>query len=242
MPASWVSRGLLKEFESRTDVSLPISEATADRPPLRFLTGNILTLNIPMMKACLLSVLFWAGTMTGTACIQDSFSSRSHLRFNGNAGSRLADAAAGKFAEGPSKNVVRKHLQGLLANPQPENPYWWVNVSGAHLRLGDAATAAQKLETVVEKFRGEYGIRSNLGTAYHLLGRYTEAEREIRAGLQINPESHQGLEYYHLALLQYLSRDRSYQARHLYVDEWTEAFLGIEDSPSLSFSPRGSLL
>ena len=43
--------------------------------------------------------------------------------------------------------------------------------------------------------------------------------------MEINPEAHFGLEKYHLALLQYLTRDTRYQSRHVYVDEFTAGFL-----------------
>ena len=86
---------------------------------------------------------------------------------------------------------------------------------------------------MLHKFDTNYGIHANLGTAYHLLGRYKEAEHEIARDLQINPDAHFGLEKYHLALLQYLSRDTNYQYRHVYVDEFTESFLhgGIKAYP-----------
>jgi tetratricopeptide (TPR) repeat protein len=78
---------------------------------------------------------------------------------------------------------------------------------------------------VVTRFPNDYGIHANLGTAYHLLGRYVEAEKHIARDLEINPDAHFGLEKYHLALLQYLMRDAKYQSRHVYVDEFTYEFI-----------------
>jgi tetratricopeptide (TPR) repeat protein len=78
---------------------------------------------------------------------------------------------------------------------------------------------------VTNRFATNYGIHANLGTAYHLLGRYADAEREIARDLEIDPNAHFGLEKYHLALLQYLIRDEDYQWRHVYVDEFTDSFL-----------------
>lgn len=189
---------------------------------------------------CCLLILFLP--LQVVACIQDGFSSAFKTRFSGGASQKLSDAINGKFAPGVSARVIQKRLKELNGAPQPNTALWWINLSGAHLRLGEAGKAAELLEQVKDRFQDEYAIHSNLGTAYHLLGRYAEAEEEIRRGLQINPEAHEGLEYYHLALLQYLVRDHEYQARHLYVDEWTEAFAGIEESHNLSFSPRGTIL
>jgi tetratricopeptide (TPR) repeat protein len=95
---------------------------------------------------------------------------------------------------------------------------------GAYIRVGEPAEAVKLLEPARDRFPNDYGVRANLGTAYHLLGRYAEAEKEIAKDLEINPNAHFGLEKYHLALLQYLSRDRDYQSRHLYIDEWTGEF------------------
>jgi predicted Zn-dependent protease len=102
---------------------------------------------------------------------------------------------------------------------------WWNNLAGSYLRLGKPGEAVKILEPLTNRFANDYGIHANLGTAYHLLGRYVEAEREIRRDTEINTNAHFGLEKYHLALLQYLVRDENYKARHLYVDEFTKVFL-----------------
>ena len=75
---------------------------------------------------------------------------------------------------------------------------------GACLRLGQPREVVKLPEPLREKFANDHGFLANLGTAYHLLGRYPEAEREIARDLEINPDAHFGLEKYHLALLQYL--------------------------------------
>jgi tetratricopeptide (TPR) repeat protein len=112
-------------------------------------------------------------------------------------------------------------------------------LAGAYLRLGQAQEAVNLLEPVLKKFDTNYGVHANLGTAYHLLGRYQEAEREIARDLEINPDAHFGLEKYHLALLQYLRRDTNYQYRHVYVDEFTGSFLhgGIKAYPEPLAAP-----
>jgi tetratricopeptide (TPR) repeat protein len=84
--------------------------------------------------------------------------------------------------------------------------------------------AVKLLEPVATKFPNDYGIHANLGTAYHLLGQYPKAEKEIARDLEINPQAHFALEKYHLALLQYLVRDTDYKSKHVYVDEYSRAF------------------
>jgi tetratricopeptide (TPR) repeat protein len=134
---------------------------------------------------------------------------------------------------------LRQRIHDLTASPQTHDPVWWNNLAGAHLRLGEAREAVALLETVTNKFPDDYGIHANLGTAYHLLGRYQDAEREIGRDLEINPDAHFGVEKYHLALLQYLVRDAQYQKDHVYVDEWSMAFQ-MSPVPFL-FGPQGKI-
>lgn len=133
-------------------------------------------------------------------------------------------------------NRLRDTIKLLEADPHQNDALWLNNLAGAHLRLNEPQVAVTLLEPVVGKFPNDYGIHANLGTAYHLLGRYKDAEKEIARDLEINPNAHFGLEKYHLALLQYLSRDAKYQARHVYVDECTRIFL----TGSIRYFPRTS--
>lgn len=118
---------------------------------------------------------------------------------------------------------LRERIVKLKAEARENDPGWWNDLAGAHLRLGEAAEAAKILEPLVSKFPNDYGIHANLGTAYHLLGRYAEAERHIARDLEINPEAHFGLEKYHLALLRYLNRDAEFQKEHVYLEAWTHS-------------------
>ena len=86
-------------------------------------------------------------------------------------------------------NVLRKRIDGLRANPRESDPAWWNDLAGAHLRLGQAQEAAGMLEPLLTRFPNDYRIHANLGTAYHLLGRYAEAEREIARGVSGRLES-----------------------------------------------------
>jgi tetratricopeptide (TPR) repeat protein len=166
----------------------------------------------------LLAVFF---SFKASACIWDAESlshekSRSH---------DLAQTILGESQIQENTNQLRDTLKELEANRKEGDVNWWNNLAGTYLRLNQPQDAVNLLESVVEKFPNDYGIHANLGTAYHLLGRYRDAEKEIARDLEINPNAHFGLEKYHLALLQYLVRDPKYQARHLYVDEFTSSFL-----------------
>ena len=159
--------------------------------------------------------------LTATACIWDAESlshekSRSH---------DLAQTILGTQQVLEDTNKLRSRIKELEANRQESDPNWWNNLAGAYLRLGQPESAVELLEPAAQRFSDGYGIHANLGTAYHLLGRYQDAEKEIARDLEINPNAHFGLEKYHLALLQYLVRDGKYQSRHVYVDEMTATFL-----------------
>jgi len=106
--------------------------------------------------------------------------------------------------------ALRTRIVKLQAAPNETDPAWWGDLSGAYLRLGEAAEAVKILEPLTNRFATNYALHANLGTAYHLLGRYVDAEREIARDLEINPDAHFGLEKYHLALLEYLMRDEEY--------------------------------
>jgi tetratricopeptide (TPR) repeat protein len=137
----------------------------------------------------------------------------------------MAEAILGKAPNLGNPSELRERIKKLEADRNESNPAWWNDLAGAHIRLGDSKTAAKLLESVVARFPDDYGIHANLGTAYHLLGRYVEAEKEIARDLEINPNAHFGLEVYHLALLQYLNKAEQYRKTHLYVDEFSKAFL-----------------
>jgi tetratricopeptide (TPR) repeat protein len=159
--------------------------------------------------------------LTVSACMWDAESlsrekSRSH---------DLAQTIINNLPIPEDTNHLRASIQVLEADRHEDDPMWWNNLAVAHLRLGESAVAVKLLEPIVEKFPDDYGIHANLGTAYHILGRYQDAEKEIARDLEINPHAHFDLEKYHLALLQYLVRNPKYKARHVYIDECTTGFL-----------------
>jgi len=189
----------------------------------------------PLFKVVILFVAF---VVTAQACIWDSDTLKDEIKKN----PTLAEAILNPKPPTVDKVALTAKLNELLANRKENDPDWWNNVAGAYLRLGQAAEAAALLEPVVSRFEDNYGIHANLGTAYHLLGRYAEAEKHIARDLELNPEAHFGLEKYHLALLQYLAKPKEYQARHLYVDEYTSAFYRVAINgnlrPTASTGPR----
>jgi tetratricopeptide (TPR) repeat protein len=167
----------------------------------------------------------WLAVLDTPACIWDSSTTLSTEKRKS---PKLAEVILNPPTPPPDPAPLLKRIDTLKAAPKRSDPAWWNDLAGAYLRLGRAREAADLLAQVVEKFPNDYGIHANLGTVYHLLGRYAEAEKHIARNLEINPDAHFGLEKYHLALLQYLSRDTGYQLRHVFVDEFTGVFLGFK--------------
>ena len=172
--------------------------------------------------------------------MNDHFSRNPPL-LSGKAPLTITGAVAGVDLPGPTPQVVKARLAELEASPRHDDPVWWNDVGGSHLRLGEPEKAAAVLEQAVVKFPNDYGVHANLGTAYHLLGRYSDAEREIAADLRIDPHAHGGLEVYHLALLQYLAAPKEWQKKHVFLDEWTDVFLGPASMAGLDSSLKRGL-
>lgn len=168
--------------------------------------------------------------VTAQACLWDSDSLADEKKSH----PTLAAAILGNPPDLGDPTKLRQRIADLQSNRHESDPAWWNDLAGAYIRLGEAQRAVELLETVITRFPDDYGIHANLGTAYHLLGRYADAEREIARDLAINPDAHFGLEKYHLALLQYLMRDEQYQQRHVYIDEFSIAFIRYR-APILSY-------
>ena len=128
-------------------------------------------------------------------------------------------------AEAALKEKVERRIARLKEHPNRLHAKWWNELAAAHIRLGDPATAASILESAVKSFPDDYGVHANLGTAYHLLGRYSKAAQHIQRDLEIDPNAHFGLEPFHLALLQHLMLDEADRRHRLYVDEYSLALL-----------------
>ncbi|HEY1173278.1 MAG TPA: tetratricopeptide repeat protein [Verrucomicrobiae bacterium] len=144
---------------------------------------------------------------------------------------KLADVILNPRQPKMDRKALESRVAKLLAHREESKEAWWNELAGAYIRLGQSEKAITLLEPVVDRFENDYAIHANLGTAYHMAGRYVEAEKHIARDLELNPEGHFGLEKYHLALLQYLTQSKEYQSRHLFVDELSLKFL----RPSILF-------
>lgn len=87
----------------------------------------------------------------------------------------------------------------------------------ALLHLGKAAEAVEAFEALERERPGVYQTAANLGTAYELAGRNADALQWIREGIRRNPQSHDGTEWLHVAILEAKlaqARDPNWLATH----------------------------
>ncbi|HEY1108662.1 MAG TPA: hypothetical protein VGE76_08525 [Opitutaceae bacterium] len=97
-----------------------------------------------------------------------------------------------------------------------------IDYTVALIRLGRAADAIVELEALEQAFPGQYATAANLGTAYELEGKLTDALTWISRGIERNPGSHGGTEWLHVAILKAklkLQADPAWLAQHSVLDE-----------------------
>src|SRR5438309_1550818 len=144
----------------------------------------------------MLSVAAWLSCPLSQGCIWDSRTLADEKKQH----PTLAKAVLSPANDAPDTEEAKGRIERLRANPREDDPAWWNDLAGAFLRSGEASEAVKILEPLTNRFAADYGVHANLGTAYHLLGNYPAAEREIARDLEINPDAQFGLEKYHLAL------------------------------------------
>lgn len=76
-----------------------------------------------------------------------------------------------------------------------------IDYAVALIRLGRTAEAIAELEAIEAAQPGKYETAANLGTAYELAGKLEDAIVWIERGIERNPQSHEGTEWLHVAIL-----------------------------------------
>ena len=101
--------------------------------------------------------------------------------------------------DGPNWRAQKKKLSRNLsqASIEQQNDY-----AAALLHLGEIQPALAILVRIEQTRPGLYATATNLGTAYELAGKNEHALSWIRAGIRRNPESHEGSEWLHVAILE----------------------------------------
>ncbi|MGG9964703.1 tetratricopeptide repeat protein [Ferruginibacter sp. SUN106] len=77
------------------------------------------------------------------------------------------------------------------------------DIAVQYIKLGRLEEAEKMLLELQKEYPGNYSINVNLGTLYELQGKNEEALRLIKKSVDINPDSHEGSEWFHIKILEY---------------------------------------
>jgi tetratricopeptide (TPR) repeat protein len=101
--------------------------------------------------------------------------------------------------KGPNWRIQKWKLSRNLSTAPiaQQNDY-----AAALLHLGEIKPALAVLVRIEQTSPGLYATATNLGTAYELAGKNEYALGWIRAGIRRNPQSHEGSEWVHAAILE----------------------------------------
>lgn len=78
------------------------------------------------------------------------------------------------------------------------------------LKIGDRKKALELMEQLYAKYPNEYNIIANLGTAYEVTGNNEKALELLKKAVAINPISHHGSEWIHIAILEQKLGNKQY--------------------------------
>jgi cytochrome c-type biogenesis protein CcmH/NrfG len=145
---------------------------------------------------------------------------------------RIADAekARGKTFYVEESERLKSRLQEGRSDPVFLNDYAYLLYMSGNLHGSiQAWEGARKLDP------RNYSILCNLATAFHLQGRFDQAEGLLREAVALKPGFRNGAEELHLKLLEFQKKQRadsSYIRRNLLLPELTEAWNNRKDPPN----------
>jgi len=117
------------------------------------------------------------------------------------------------FKKGFDKDFLerrKKDIQGFIKEGKADFKDY-SDLAVIELKIGDRNWAIKILDSLVNIYPSEYSILSNLGTAYELQGENQKALDLLQKAYAINPKSHRGSEWIHIAILnEKLKKDPDY--------------------------------
>lgn len=121
-----------------------------------------------------------------------------------------------------NRKLIQQRLEKLQKKLQTENDYKLLSdYAVLLLKAGKTEIALDILEQLSIQHPNDYHIAANLGTAYELSGDNEKALHYIKRGLELNPNSHGGSEWVHVALLEVklkLASDSTYLNNRTVLD------------------------
>jgi tetratricopeptide (TPR) repeat protein len=94
------------------------------------------------------------------------------------------------------------------------------DLAANYIKVGELNKAEVILQQLLQKFPNEYSLYANLGTLYELKGQNQKALDNIKYSVKLNPESHQGSEWFHISVLEFKLKfkDTDFSTSILHLD------------------------
>lgn len=160
------------------------------------------------MKKTLFFLFLLASISSSHACLNYYYSIDKDGHFHN------AEDVKRAFNTNFNAKLVEKRLKKLQEKLKTEHDYKLLSdYAVLLLKAGKTEIALDILEQLSIKHPNDYQIAANLGTAYELSGNNEKALGYIKRGLELNPDSHGGSEWVHVALLEVklkLAEDSTY--------------------------------
>ncbi|GAL86972.1 hypothetical protein MYP_4202 [Sporocytophaga myxococcoides] len=115
----------------------------------------------------------------------------------------------------------KKELQGYIKEGKADFKDY-SDLAVIELKIGDRNLAIKILDSLVNFYPSEYSILSNLGTAYELQGENRTALDLLQKAYAINPKSHRGSEWIHIAILKEKLKETPDYSRIINLKEFAD--------------------
>ncbi len=149
------------------------------------------------MKKTLFLLFLLASISSSHACLNYYYSIDKDGHFHN------AEDVKRAFNTNFNAKLVERRLKNLQEKLKTERDYKLLSdYAVLLLQAGKTEIALDILEQLSIKHPNDYQIAANLGTAYELSGNNEKALEYIKRGLELNPDSHGGSEWVHVALLE----------------------------------------
>ena len=152
------------------------------------------------MKYLLLSLMVLFSSASN-ACLNEE-----HVTKNGKHTSGSFTVESLTFYKGQDIATIELKLKTLLSLPattEEDKRSIQNDIAVQYIKLGRFDEAEKLLLELQKKYPGNYSINVNLGTLYELQGKNKEALQLIKRSVGINPDSHEGSEWFHIKILEY---------------------------------------
>ena len=155
------------------------------------------------MKYILL-VFFSVISSVSNACLNEEYVTK-HGKYT----TTYFSVDALKFYKGQNTAEIEeklKTLQSLLtktSNTTDDIRSIKNDIAVQYIKLDKLAEAEKMLLELKIKYPDNYSINVNIGTLYELQGKNEEALQLIKKSIGINPDSHEGSEWFHIKILEY---------------------------------------